>query len=224
MGKDRDTSAHDRRVNDAVRVYDEHADRYDAWFESAQGRPMFTEEVACLERLIGRPSGRWLEVGVGTGRFAEALGIGEGIDPSDAVLAYAARRGVRVGTGWAEDIPFSDDTFAGVLMVVTICFVADAAAAIAQCGRVLEPGGLLVVGLVPADSDLGRDYAHKGERGHLFYAPARFYTCDRVIAMAADAGLTFHDAASCLLPDQTASNPSDGIVPNAGFVAMAFQK
>jgi len=44
--------------------------------------------------------GLGLEIGVGTGRFAAPLGIKVGVDPSMAMLAYAAERGVlgRQGT------------------------------------------------------------------------------------------------------------------------------
>lgn len=208
--------------------FDTGADRYDAWFDSPRGRSIFGQENASLRELTGEPSGRWLEVGVGTGRFARALGVAEGIDPSEAVLRMAAQRGIRTRPGYAEDLPYDDGAFLGVLMVVTICFVAEPVKALGESGRVLSEAGRLIVGLVPADSPWGEFYAAKGRDGHPFYGEARFYTCDQVIRLAAEAGLIFDAARSCLFtrPEEpvTASLPREGIVPEAGFVALRFLK
>jgi len=206
--------------------FDTKAAAYDAWFDSPEGRLIFTQESACLEELIGGVEGRWLEVGVGTGRFAHALGVTEGVDPSSAVLEMASRRGIRTRVGCGEDLPYADGVFDGVLMVVTVCFLADAAKTLEECSRVLEPGGRVVVGLVPADSPWGELYARKGREGHPFYSAAGFYTCDEVVALAVRAGLAFGLARSCLFtpPGEplTAGPPREGIVPNAGFVALEF--
>ncbi len=51
------------------------ADRYDGWYDSAEGRVIFRDEVACIQLLCPERRGRWVEVGVGAGRFASALGI-----------------------------------------------------------------------------------------------------------------------------------------------------
>ncbi len=205
------------------------ADRYDRWFDSPRGRAIFEHEVACLRDLVGAFPGRWLEVGVGTGRFAEALGIREGIDPSPAVLALAARRGIETRVGRAESLPLPDASRDGLLLVVTICFVEDPAATFRECRRVLVPGGHLVVGLVPADSAWGEFYAREGREGHPFYSSARFYTADEILSLARAAGFRLARARSCLLtpprqaPDDPASGIEDGIVPGAGFLAIDFE-
>jgi len=209
-------------------VFDELAERYDGWFDSAEGRKIFRAEVACLERLLGEPSGRWLEVGVGTGRFAEALGIGEGVDPSGSVLEFAAGRGIRTKAGYGENLPYPDSVFDGVLMVVTICFLSDPAKALGECRRVLKEQGRIIIGLVPADSPWGERYARQGREGHPFYSAARFYTCGDVYSLAREAGFTSANAVSCLFspPEKPLTDLSnrDGIVPGAGFVAMEFVK
>ena len=55
-------------------VFDPIADAYDRWYDAPEGKAIFREELLCLQELCGDGSGRWLEVGVGTGRFAAALG------------------------------------------------------------------------------------------------------------------------------------------------------
>lgn len=226
MTPNRDYSS--RTTPNSVQVFDQLAARYDAWFESPEGSAIFRVEAACVREAMGAPRGRWLEVGVGTGRFARALGIGDGVDPSREVLQYARSRGVRTAVGFAEHLPYPDAAFDGAVMVVTICFVSDPGRALRECARVLRPGGRLVVGLVPADSPWGQNYAEKGRAGHPFYSAAKFYTCEEIARLAREAGFTEAEAKSCLFePPGTA--PADistrpGIVPGAGFVALAFTR
>lgn len=209
-----------------VNPFDTEAVRYDRWFDSPRGRSIFALEVACLEGLRGEPRGRWLEVGVGTGRFAQALGVEEGVDPSQAVLRLARRRGVRTVRARGENLPYPDAAFDGILMVVTICFLADPEATLRECRRVLKPAGSLLLGLVPADSPWGRLYARKGREGHLFYSSARFYTCEQVITLAREGGFSFEGARSCLFspPEGPLTDLSirEGVLSDAGFVALRF--
>ncbi|MCD6377791.1 MAG: class I SAM-dependent methyltransferase [Planctomycetes bacterium] len=206
------------------------ANRYDKWFDSPRGKEIFSLEVACLQRLIGNLEGRWLEVGVGTGRFAKALGIKEGIDPAQAVLKIAADRGIKVKLARAENTPYPAETFDGLLMVVTICFLDNPAEALGECYRILKQQGRLIIGLVPADSSWGRFYAEKGRDNHPFYSAAKFYTCQEVIELANKVGPTFYAARSCLFdpPEEIERNLSKeihpGTDPSAGFVAMDFRK
>ena len=208
--------------------FDLFATDYDQWFDSSRGHVIYAQEIACLRELIGTIESPWLEIGVGTGRFAQALGVKEGVDPSKAVLEIAAGRGIRTRLGQGEDLPYSDASFDGVLMVVTICFLGNPQRALKQCFRILKDDGRLVVGLVPADSPWGELYARKGQEGHRFYSLARFYTCDEVVRLAANAGFAIDDARSCLFwsPDAPVADSSQqkGVVPGAGFVALGFRK
>ncbi len=206
--------------------FDAAAAEYDAWFESDDGRIIFAQEVACLRKLMGPTMGRWLEVGVGTGRFAVALRIGEGVDPVASMRALAEQRGVRTTDGVGEKLPYPVQSFDGVLMTTTFCFLDEPAQALHECRRVLNDTGRLVVGLITANSPWGRLYASKAAEGHRIYSAATFHTPDDVITLAAGAGFGFQEACSCLLTPPNAPNPAeqphDGIVSEAGFVAMAF--
>jgi SAM-dependent methyltransferase len=73
-----------------MQALDAIAEIYDRWYDSPQGRTIFDAELKCLRLLCPRCLGRWLEVGVGTGRFASTLGISEGTDPSPRMLEIAA--------------------------------------------------------------------------------------------------------------------------------------
>lgn len=208
-------------------LFDTEAGRCDLWFESHQGKAIFEIEQACLRALLRSCKGRWLEVGVGSGRFAGALGISDGLDPSPAMLALAARRGIDTVRGRGEELPYRDATFDGILMVTTLCFLTDPKTTLSECHRVLRHGGSLVVGIVPAESSWGRWYRAKGHEGHPLYSKAKFYTCDQVVRICADMGFVFEKAISCL-PTPPGEEPmpglEEGIDESAGFVAMRFQR
>jgi len=212
---------------DGINPFNAKATQYDSWFDSSVGKPIFKRELDCLQKTVDFSKGRWLEVGVGTGRFAERFGISEGVDPSNAVLAYATKRGIKTRVGYGENLPYHDNNFDGILMVVTVCFLADPEAAMKECRRVLKKDGSLVVGLVPKDSVWGRTYMKKGKEGHAFYSYARFYTCNEIISIADMSGFVFEAARSCLFDPPRAELLSDlsvrdGIISGAGFVAMRF--
>lgn len=157
--------------------FERHALAYDAWFDAHPWA--FRSEVEALRRFW--PEGcEGLEVGVGSGRFAQALGIRVGVEPSAAMRELARGRGIEAVEGTAEALPFEDGRFGGVLMVTTLCFLDDPDRALAECRRVLRPGGLFVAGFVDARSDLGRRYeARRGESR--FYGGARFWSVPEVV-------------------------------------------
>ena len=72
------------------------AAEYDSWYDSEEGIAIFREEVEALLLVKGRAPGRWLEVGVGTGRFASALNVSDGVDPSEEMLSLAVSDEVRL--------------------------------------------------------------------------------------------------------------------------------
>jgi len=210
-------------------LFDTLAAEYDAWFESAEGRPLFESEVRCLHRVLPGERRPWLEVGVGTGRFAQALGVDLGIDPAARALTMASARGIRVVQARGEALPFASSRFGVVLVVVTLCFAPLPLALMRESRRVLADGGQVVLGLVVADSPWGRHYARLGAMGHRFYSRARFYTMAEVRRLAAEAGLTAAEACCTLLQRPGAApfvveDPHEGWDPRASFVALSLAK
>ena len=208
--------------------FDAIAEAYDRWYDTPEGKAIFQAELKCLRSLHEKWTGRWLEVGVGTGRFACPLGIVEGIDPSRRMLDFAAGRGIATHEGMAEDLPFPESCFDGVLMALTLCFVANAALAMQECRRMLRPGGALVLGVVPADSPWGRQYRDKASKGHPVYALARFRTPAEIVRLAENTGFALANAASTLFWGPGAEPPTEarvqsGIVAESGFVGLLFK-
>jgi ubiquinone/menaquinone biosynthesis C-methylase UbiE len=92
-------------IESKIRVFDSLASDYDAWFEE-KGRLIFASEVEALRQVLFLLPKPWIEVGVGSGRFAQALGIDVGLDPSSKLLEVAKNRGISVLLGRGEKMPF----------------------------------------------------------------------------------------------------------------------
>lgn len=166
--------------------FEAHHQRYEAWFEK--------HEAAYISELLAlRPFLPWegygIEIGVGSGRFAAPLGVQVGVDPSRAMLAHAAARGIQVVEGVAENLPFEDGTFDYALVVTTICFVDSPVKMLAEAHRVLKPGVRLVIGFIDRESALGQDYlAHQNES--VFYREATFISADEVERLLLETGFS----------------------------------
>ncbi len=208
---------------------DDYTDRYDAWYNSPKGRALLATEVACLRPLVESFPRPYLEVGVGTGRFAEALSIEHGLDPSPQALEKARRRRVRVVLGRGEDIPFQEAHFGGVLMAFTLCFVREPDKVMQEIWRVLVPGGGLVVGLLLKGTPWTDFYTRRGAEGHPWYSTAHFYSRERVKALLKQNGFHITAYHSTLFQEPglevyEEEQPVDSYVPGAGFVGIAAVK
>lgn len=133
--------------------FETHACEYDAWYDAFPNT--FSSEILGLRSLVP-PSGKWVEVGVGTGRFAEKLGIQLGVEPATAMATLARTRGIETIPGKAEDLPLDSESCDAVFFIATLCFVTSLPLTFVEALRILRPGGCCVVGLLPLDSPLGR--------------------------------------------------------------------
>ena len=119
-------------------VFNHSALEYDDWF--VQNEPAYWSELAAIKAFMPR-EGRGLEIRVGTGRFAEPLGVKEGVEPAKAMAAIARERGIKVYEVYAEELPFEDGSFDFVLMATVLCFLADPFRALREATRVLKLEG-----------------------------------------------------------------------------------
>ena len=126
--------------------FDRIADRYD---ETRGGEQRGDVLAADIDPYLGDAE-RVLEVGVGTGIVAAAFGRRGrpivGIDIAAEMLARAHERlGPRVARADAHALPVPTGIVDGAYLVWVLHLVADPAAVIAECARVLRRGTRLVV-------------------------------------------------------------------------------
>lgn len=159
--------------------FNQHAQEYEEWF--SRNPYVYRSELRAVAHFVP-PSSEGLEIGVGSGKFAEPLGIPLGVEPSSRMRRLAESRGIRVLDAVAESLPFPDARFDFALMVTTICFLDDVPGSFRETARVLNSEGVFVIGLVDKDSPLGLKYRQRKEQ-NLFYRQATFYGAAEVIGL-----------------------------------------
>ena len=118
-----------------------------AWFA---GRTRAIQKYLDAEVGPHRPGEQRLvlDIGSGAGNMAHHLahyGHVIGIDYNPRPLAVAAQRGLDVCQGWGDVLPFADNSIDLVALLDTVEHVPDELRMLAECARVLKPGGKLIV-------------------------------------------------------------------------------
>ncbi len=195
---------------DALRLADVRSQRTaaaNAWFEAHAAewdrlRALHVAEAevehAILTALGNRPIGRLLDVGTGTGRMIELLGaragVATGVDLSPAMLRLARGRLDAAGLANAEvrladmgALPLGNSAVDTVVLHQVLHFAQAPAQVLAECARVLAPGGRLLVA----------DFApHEREELRTGDAHARLgFTDGAILEWLGAAGLDAHVAA-----------------------------
>lgn len=205
--------------------FDRLAEEYDRWFEDSA---VFRAELACLQGLSTKLPTPRLEVGVGPGRFAERLGIGFGFDPAFNALKLAQKRKIAVCRAVGETLPLPDAGLGTLNLLFVLCFVADRRRVLGEVWRVLRPGGMLVVGMVPQASPWGQAILEKKREGHPFYRSVGLLGVEEAAMLLEEAGFSIVEKRSALLEAPRAFTgrveSRAGIVDRAGFAVLVGRK
>jgi len=77
------------------------------------------------------------------------------------MLKIAQKRGIKTFLGYGEKLPFNDEEFDFVAIIITICFVRNPENVIKEAKRVLKNGGKLIIGIIDKNSPLGQFFILK---------------------------------------------------------------
>ena len=165
-------------------VFGTHVAEYEQWFQEHDC--LFAAEIAAIKEVLPQ-SGIGLEIGVGSGLFAAALGIKYGVEPSAAMRKKAESRGVHVFDGVAECLPFKTAMFDFAVMITVDCFLTDIERSFREACRVLVPQGWFVIAFIDAGTRLGKEYEQK-KQSSLFYRQAHFHSAAEIKEFLARAG------------------------------------
>ena len=170
--------------------YDVEAAGYDA---TRGGVPRARAAARAILALLPDRTRTVLDVGCGTGLVTEQLirpGLRVfGVDTSPGMVRVAAGRvGPTLVLGDSRRLPFADGSLDAVSTVWLLHLLPDAPAVVAECARVLRPGGVFVT---TVDKDAGHDMNSDIDQ---LFAPYRrprkaHDAAPRVLAVAAEHGL-----------------------------------
>ncbi len=209
-------------TKNSAKVFDRNWEDYEDWFE--RHKSIYFSELKALKKVI--PEGLGLEIGVGSGRFAQPLGAKIGIDPSRNMLKLAKKRSIEVILGTGENLPFKNLTFDFALVIVTLCFVENPVSVMKEAGRVLKRGCRLIVGEINKDSWLGQFYEDKRNKSE-FYELATFYSSNEIIEMLDRVGIRYLESYQTLMPPsippEMLEEPEKGL-DKGGFVVIVGVK
>jgi len=130
-----------------------------------------------IERLAPRPGERILDVGTGTGlaarraasRGAAVVGIDLGAELIETARALAGREQLRIDfrIGDAEQLPFDEAGFDGVVSTFGVMFVGHPEEAARELARVCRPGGrLALASWTPGSSVVRKAAVHRAYLPH----------------------------------------------------------
>lgn len=142
------------------------------------------------------------------------------------MIRIAAKRGVEVVQGIGEKLPFRDNAFDYIVIIVTLCFAEDPLTLLLEARRVLKTRGVIATCIIPRDSIWGQHYIAKARQGSTFYSIARFYSIEEIANMLRMMGYELLDAVSVLrytpYEEPRLEEPEKGA--KGGFVCLKARK
>ena len=169
---------------DNISVFDKNTFEYDQWFE--RHSVIYQSELSAVRQAIPKNK-KGIEIGVGTGRFSQPLGIEHGIEPSENMAQLAEERGITVYRAVAEHLPLKNESFDFALMVTTVCFLSDIPKAFSETHRILKPQGEIILAIIDKNSVLGKKY-EKEKSSNKFYQDAHFHSTEEIVVLLKEAG------------------------------------
>jgi ubiquinone/menaquinone biosynthesis C-methylase UbiE len=152
--------------------FDIEAQKYDSWYDTAQGGFVDETETALAFRMFTPvPGSALLDAGCGTGNFSLKLaekGVKvTGIDISEEMISVARIKTEKAGfdieyrLGNLYDLPFEDESFDAVFSMAAFEFIKEPKKAFDELMRVTKNGGTLMIGTINGDSPWGELYQTK---------------------------------------------------------------
>lgn len=163
-------------MNAENNLFDKNTLEYDQWYDKHSF--VYQSEILAIQQAIPKNK-TGIEIGVGTGRFAEPLNIKFGVEPSENMARLAEQRGITVYRAYAENLPIDNASFDFVLMVTAVCFLSDIPKAFSEVYRILKPKGEIILAIVDKNSVIGKKY-EKEKSENKFYKDAHFHSTQEI--------------------------------------------
>ncbi|MDD3051252.1 MAG: class I SAM-dependent methyltransferase [Candidatus Cloacimonetes bacterium] len=185
-------------------VFEKYYKEYDEWF--TVNKHLYLAELNIIKKVIP-PQKNGMEIGIGTGMFAEPLGIKIGVEPATKMAEISRRKGIEVHNGTAENLPFDNGIFDFALMVTTICFVDDVFQSLSEAYRVLKDKGQIIIGFVDKESKIGKQYQAEKEKSK-FYKNATFFSTEEILDFLEQSSFNNFEIMQTLIEEEGIMNTS----------------
>ena len=202
-------------MSDKIEAFNTVAGIYDDWYEHPQGKQVFQAEKNAIEQMIPA-SGLGLEIGAGTGIFAESLTSDSHtilcLDPSVEMLKKARKRKLPCILGVGEPLPIRHGLLDFTYMVTVLEFLDEPVALFNEVQRVAKLGAPLSLLFINSESSWGELYRNIGAKGDPVFQYAKLYAFDEVQELLEIAGYSITDSKGTLNSDPMNQEVDQNIV------------
>lgn len=213
-----------------IGAFERSASSYEDWYSKPMGVYAFKSELDGLKTLLPI-SGVGLDIGAGTGIFAEHLSTVERtiicLDPSYNMTEKAADRGLTVILAVAENIPLRSGIIDFAYLVTVLEFVPNPQDMLNSVSTVLKEDAPLILAFINRDSVWGKLYTRRSENEESVFHFSRLYSLAEVCQFLRDSGYIVDKIVGTLTspPDK----PSDEIgltsdTSKAGVILIKARK
>ena len=217
-------------MSDAGEAFDKAAHGYDDWYLTEKGGQVFHAERSLIEGLLTE-QGVGLEVGAGTGVFAEVLTdagrLVVCLDLSKEMLARARHRGLPCVRGSAESMPLRRGCLGFAYMITVIEFLPDPIRALRETSQVTDEEAPLVVLFVNRESPWGELYGEMAEKGDPIFKHAHLHSLEEVKEISRKAGLSSVEEWGTLTTEPADPDAGDEVTEpsvKTGVIAVKLMK
>lgn len=98
------------------------------------------------------------------------------------MLKLTRQRNLIVDHGFAENLPYPDNSFDFALFMTSICFAENPVKAIEETHRILQNNGEIIVAIIDKESSLGQ-ILERNKNESEFYKYATFFSVQEIIKM-----------------------------------------
>lgn len=194
--------------------------RYEAWFK--KNNHLFDSEVMAIQELMETKK-KNLEIGIGTGLFAERLGIREGVEPLEVMSQIAIERGIEIHKGMAEALPLPDQSYEQVFMITADCFLQNLPGALKEVHRILVDGGIFIIAFLDRSTFLGAIYEEK-KATDPFYKNAHFRSSEEMKSLLIGSGFSVEEERQTIFTMDNRLQPSKKGLGKGVFAVVKTRK
>lgn len=198
-----------------IQAFDRVAGSYDEWYYTPKGKQVFQVERDAIDKFLPE-KGIGIEIGAGTGIFAEAITREDRtvicLDVSKGMLRQAKKRGLLAIMGDAIRLPLRAESLDFAYLVTIIEFLDTPVEVLNEIKYPMRREGDLIAVTINRESKWGSYYQKLKRENAPLMSYARFYTPDEVREMFVKAGWRLKAFSGTLTMGPDAQQPGDKYV------------